>query len=679
MVVTGWLKTDGRPLGMTLGRGVIRVETYTDDSGRTVYYIVNLQPSGFVVVSADDLIEPIIGFADDGNFEPSPENPLGALVINDLKRRITAVKNSFGLQMENSGISQGKWRLFIDLAEASEDGFALMGRNSISDVRIEPLVKSKWGQLHTCGKNCYNYYTPKNYNCGCTATAMAQLMRYHEYPTARMAIGRRQAQIKVDDISKYVYTRGGDGNGGPYKWSLMTLVPDCSTTLEERQAIGALCYDASVAAQTEFSDTGAASNLQNAKNALLSNFKYSNAILASNSNGGIGGDWLNNMVNTNLDTGYPVILGITKNDAEVGHAVIADGYGYYFLTLYHHLNMGWSGSDDVWYNLPDVDHSGPDYYDIVNGCIYNIFTSGSGEIISGRVTDISGNPIRGVTVIAQEGRTPYAAVTNNKGIYALEQVKSYATYTVIPVKAGYNFTPRDVTTNKSGNSRNSSGNHWGIDFVGYDAPPPVPVASDYSTEDFETGDFSKFFWACSGNDSWTITPMEIYSGTYSAQAGRINNNESSSLQIRLDCTTGDIKFYRKISSELGCDYLKFYIDGAEKYKSSGTQDWVMLSFPVTAGTRTFKWTYSKDGSVSRGSDTAWIDDIVFPLDCGTLCDFDDNSQVNFIDFVILASQWLGRSTSHSADLNGDGWVDYKDLDIFAENWLVDSTRCSIKQ
>jgi hypothetical protein len=59
--------------------------------------------------------------------------------------------------------------------------------------------------------------------------------------------------------------------------------------------------------------------------------------------------------------------------------------------------------------------------------------------------------------------------------------------------------------------------------------------------------------------------------------------------------------------------LKFYIDGVEKDTWSGEEDWAEVSFPVTAGTRTFEWTYSKDGSDSSGDDTAWIDDIVFPV------------------------------------------------------------------
>ena len=53
---------------------------------------------------------------------------------------------------------------------------------SVSDLRVEPLVLSKWGQDYE-GTLCYNYYTPYNYPSGCVATAMAQLMCYHTWPT----------------------------------------------------------------------------------------------------------------------------------------------------------------------------------------------------------------------------------------------------------------------------------------------------------------------------------------------------------------------------------------------------------------------------------------------------------------------------------------------------------------
>jgi len=709
-VVTGWLKTNARPLGTALGRQIIKIETFIDDNDQPVYYVVYLQgprkagtqPNGFVIVSADDLVEPIIGFADDGTFEPSLESPLGALVNNDLNGRVIAVRNTFSLQMELPNGPRSKWRHFINLAEASENGIVLMGAGTIPDVRVEPLIKSKWGQNTTCGRDCYNYYTPKNYHCGCTATAMAQLMRYHEHPTGRMRIGRRNFLIKVDDISESAYTRGGDGGGGPYKWPLMVLEPGCGTTLAERQAIGALCYDAAVATYTEFSKNSSASNLHDARDALHDTFMYKNAMRASDRIGSIGGSVLTDMVNTNLDADYPVILGIKSEETDSGHAVVADGYGYDSSTLYHHLNMGWSGSDDIWYNLPDIDSSGTELYDTVTGCLYNIFPSGSGEIISGRVTDISGNPISDAVVTAESRSGSYTALTNDKGIYALTNVGSYAAYIVSVTKSGYNFASQGASTRKSEDSTRVSGNKWGIDFVGEDTSVPTtsPVspapALYYSTEEFETGDFTKLPWAHSGDGNWTVTSDEKYSGAYSAQAGSINHDESSTLWVRLDCIDGDITFYRKVSSEPDCDYLEFYIDGVRKGRWSGTTDWDQVSFPVRTGTRIFEWAYTKDGSISMDSDAAWIDNIAFPIDRGMFCDFDGNDQVNFVDFAFFAGPWMGSrsswhgqaetgnaqnpgiGTSDYADLDDDGDVDLKDLEIFAENWLVDLTLSTVQ-
>ena len=136
---------------------------------------------------------------------------------------------------------------------------------------------------------------------------------------------------------------------------------------------------------------------------------------------------------------------------------------------------------------------------------------------------------------------------------------------------------------------------------------------DSGLEDFETGDFSNFSWEHFGERSWAVTSQQMNSGTYSAKAGTIEHDQSSTLRVTLDCASGNISFHRKVSSEAGFDYLKFYVDGTEEGKWSGDEDWAEVSFPVTPGTRTFEWTYSKDGSASEGDDTAWIDDIGFPI------------------------------------------------------------------
>jgi len=132
-------------------------------------------------------------------------------------------------------------------------------------------------------------------------------------------------------------------------------------------------------------------------------------------------------------------------------------------------------------------------------------------------------------------------------------------------------------------------------------------------EDFETGDFSAYGWQFGGNSNWTISTEDPYEGTYSAKSGTISDSEISSMYVEMDVIADDnISFYRKVSSEPSYDFLKFYIDGVELDSWSGEEGWEEVSFPVTAGTHTFKWEYSKDMSVSNGSDCAWVDYIIFP-------------------------------------------------------------------
>ena len=64
------------------------------------------------------------------------------------------------------------------------------------------------------------------------------------------------------------------------------------------------------------------------------------------------------------------------------------------------------------------------------------------------------------------------------------------------------------------------------------------------------------------------------------------------------------------------------------------------------------------------------------LQCDTLCDFDNNYEINFADFAILAGQWRQEPNSPSADIAPevlDDFVDYQDLAVFIEKWLFDIT------
>lgn len=134
----------------------------------------------------------------------------------------------------------------------------------------------------------------------------------------------------------------------------------------------------------------------------------------------------------------------------------------------------------------------------------------------------------------------------------------------------------------------------------------------FNVEDFESADFSSFNWILSGVSNWTVVSPG-YEGIYASKSGLITHNEESVLSINVETIEdGNISFYRKISSETNYDYLTFYVDGIEKEKWSGIIDWDLVSYFIPTGQHTFTWEYSKDVSVSTGSDCAWIDFVVCP-------------------------------------------------------------------
>jgi hypothetical protein len=130
-IVQDWLLTC--PFEEDLGQ-VHTVQAYADARG-VLYYVVDLEPTGFVIVSPDDMLQPIIAFSS-GAFDPN--SPLASLANKDLSMRLAT--------LPEDGISQ----------------WDVMG--GVDEIIVAPLTKSKWGQ-DLCAPNeaCYNYYTPQAY------------------------------------------------------------------------------------------------------------------------------------------------------------------------------------------------------------------------------------------------------------------------------------------------------------------------------------------------------------------------------------------------------------------------------------------------------------------------------------------------------------------------------------
>ena len=140
------------------------------------------------------------------------------------------------------------------------------------------------------------------------------------------------------------------------------------------------------------------------------------------------------------------------------------------------------------------------------------------------------------------------------------------------------------------------------------------VSVGWSSDGFESGDFSTFDWqSTSPVYAWTVVTENPYEGQYCAKSSAIDDYESTSLFIDIIVAAeSTVSFYYKVSSENNYDKLFFYIDDTSMGNWSGDVSWTEASYSINPGTHRLKWEYKKDVSVSSGSDCAWIDNVVFP-------------------------------------------------------------------
>ncbi|MDP8235065.1 MAG: S8 family serine peptidase [Candidatus Erginobacter occultus] len=115
-------------------------------------------------------------------------------------------------------------------------------------------------------------------------------------------------------------------------------------------------------------------------------------------------------------------------------------------------------------------------------------------------------------------------------------------------------------------------------------------------------------WNTGGDGDWFGQMEESHDGVDAAQSGAITHDQESWLETEV-AGPGVVYFWWKASSEEGYDYLEFYIDGVLQDEISGETDWSEQGFELEAGTRTLRWVYSKDESVSSGRDCGWVDQV----------------------------------------------------------------------
>ena len=292
---------------------------FLQKDGQNVGYIFHLSDGGYIVTPISKAMSPIQVFSfKDSEIAP----PLKSML-----------EKSFFTYLTNSSVSD-KWDFLFNYKTSS--------RVLKSYTSNTILLKTTWDQNYP-----YNKFFPKveglNTLTGCVQTAMAQLMNYYKYPSFgtgfienNMTIENSSGNIDRYETLTAVFSRN-------YNWEIMS---NNYQDFNQSQAdeIGYLMKDLAIMNQAKLgiSETGASNN----NYALYKNLGYSKNYKSASSSE-ISFSDLFDIIKTQIDLEQPVLFSLPN------HMVVADGYQNDSTGKFVHLNMGWGGLSDSFYNLDE--------------------------------------------------------------------------------------------------------------------------------------------------------------------------------------------------------------------------------------------------------------------------------------------------------------------------------------
>ncbi|MEO8352362.1 MAG: lamin tail domain-containing protein, partial [Chthoniobacteraceae bacterium] len=154
-----------------------------------------------------------------------------------------------------------------------------------------------------------------------------------------------------------------------------------------------------------------------------------------------------------------------------------------------------------------------------------------------------------------------------------------------------------------------------------------------------------------GSASWFSQNATTHDGIDAAQSGDINDNQGTYIETKV-AGPGDMTFWWSVSSERNFDFLRVNIDGNELASISGSVDWQQRQITIPPGNHTVRWIYDKDGSVSSGADTGWLDEVVLSAPDTDIDGLPDDWERTYFG---------GLTRDGTGDFDGDGQTDAQEF------------------
>lgn len=304
------------------------------------YYVFPFgENKGFAIVSGDDDMPEIVGYADHGTYDANNMPAAMAAFLNNYRATIEAMK-------------QGNASAIKNIAEAK----ALRANNTRATTAVSPLLGDiKWNQSKPYNNMCPKYDGTNLSATGCVATAMAQVMMYWKYP--------KELKADINEYETYTHKLqvAGESKGQKYDWdNMLPTYTNKNYTQTQADAVAKLMLHCGKAVEMDYGEESGA-NVTPGR--LAKYFGYDSDLMLDLMRSCFTlAEWTA-IIDKELQAKRPILYsGRTTNG---GHQFVCDGSDGNGL---YHINWGWGGYQDG-------------YFDIT------ILNPGQGGIGAGNVTD----------------------------------------------------------------------------------------------------------------------------------------------------------------------------------------------------------------------------------------------------------------------------------------------------
>ena len=291
-------------------------------------YAVNFENNeGFVIVSGDDRLVPVLGYSDQGHFdfETLPDN--ARIWLEGL--------------MAEAATYAAKGENLTSVANVAKD----VQRDNVQSTKeaIAPLVSTLWGQGEPFNNACPLYNSTRT-KVGCVATAMAQVINYHmqhyNQPTLTAA-----EMPSYTTASLKIAVSGIPAQSALPDKNLLLDTYTSKATDAQKNAVAQLMLYCGTAVKMDYGTGSSSAHTQNVAPVCLTYFGCDDSVHVASRYDYTYSDWINLLYNE-LAAARPIVHG--GHSTGGGHAFVVDGYDGKGL---FHINWGWSGSSNGYFAL----------------------------------------------------------------------------------------------------------------------------------------------------------------------------------------------------------------------------------------------------------------------------------------------------------------------------------------